>query len=64
MGFNAAYSAECQPEFLKKRLPSLSGPKPEQNRKRSARYFFRPDFLIGLSFDREGGGHMFLRNVG
>jgi hypothetical protein len=43
-------------------LPSLES-KNKPNKKSSAFYLLHAGFLLGLLFDPENGGDMFLRNV-
>jgi hypothetical protein len=44
--------------------PPSSGLKNKPSKKISAFYLLRVGFLLGLFFDREDGGDMFLQNIG
>jgi hypothetical protein len=66
LGYNAVQPVEIQQTFRKKISPTFSGSKnsPSKNPEGSAIYLLLVDLLIGLFFDPEDGGDMFLRNVG
>jgi hypothetical protein len=45
-------------------MPPSSGSKNEPSKKTSACYLLRAGFFLDLFFDPEGGGDIFLENVG
>jgi hypothetical protein len=63
LGNNAVKSVESQPAFRRNMSPPSSGSKNKPS-KNSGCYLLQAGFFLGLFFDPEDGGYMFLLNVG
>jgi hypothetical protein len=69
LGCNTVYSVENQPTFRRNMSPPPSGPKNKRNKLSMKQVASRLSMLyaavlLGLFFGPEGGGDMFLQNVG
>jgi hypothetical protein len=63
LGYNAVQSVERQPMFRRKISPPSSGSKKPSKKPALFATYFHAGFLLGLFFDPEDGGDMFLRSV-
>jgi hypothetical protein len=64
LGYNVMYSVESQSTFRRNMSPPSSESKNKPSRNLQSCYLLHAGFLLGLFFDPEDAGDMFLRNIG